>query len=93
MKRLRSAEKCNLLISVSDTGMGITEKQQEEILNESSQGDSSTMRIFGGTGLGLPISRKLVELMGGCLLLESKEGEGSRFYFELGVKLAARSKK
>jgi signal transduction histidine kinase/DNA-binding response OmpR family regulator len=70
-------------ISVCDTGIGIPAHKQQQIFASFTQVDSSTTRKYGGTGLGLTISRKLVELMGGDIWVESREGEGSRFHFEL----------
>jgi len=68
---------------VSDTGIGICEENIEKIFKKFNQADSSTTRKFGGTGLGLNISKSLIEIMGGALWAESKEGEGSTFQFEL----------
>jgi signal transduction histidine kinase/DNA-binding response OmpR family regulator len=70
-------------ISVCDTGIGIPVDKQQEIFASFTQVDSSTTRKYGGTGLGLTISRKLVEIMGGQIWVESREGEGSRFHFEI----------
>jgi PAS domain S-box-containing protein len=69
--------------SVRDTGIGISEEQQKKLFQAFSQADTSTTRRFGGTGLGLVITKSLLEKMGCELLLESIPGEGSRFYFSL----------
>ena len=69
--------------SVKDSGIGISPEQKTNIFEAFSQADISTSRKFGGTGLGLTISRKLVELMGGKLDLESERGEGATFFFSL----------
>lgn len=72
-----------LRFSVSDTGIGIPQEKIESVFERFSQVDASTTRKFGGTGLGLAISRKLVKMMGGSLQVESREGEGSVFFFTL----------
>ncbi|MBF0310147.1 MAG: response regulator [Magnetococcales bacterium] len=72
-----------LHIVVEDTGVGISPEKQEEIFQDFAQGDSSVTRRFGGSGLGLTISRRLARLMGGELWVDSRLGEGSRFHLRL----------
>ncbi|MCP4870905.1 MAG: response regulator, partial [Proteobacteria bacterium] len=74
-----------IVVSVSDTGIGIPAEKQERIFDAFEQADASIERQYGGTGLGLAVTRQLVELHGGELRLESTPGEGSVFSFTLKV--------
>jgi signal transduction histidine kinase/DNA-binding response OmpR family regulator/HPt (histidine-containing phosphotransfer) domain-containing protein len=74
-----------LRFSVADTGIGIATEKLATIFDPFTQADGSTTRRFGGTGLGLTICSRLVEMMGGRIWAESRIGEGSTFYFELTV--------
>lgn len=69
--------------SVKDTGIGISPAAQARLFEAFTQADSSTTRQFGGTGLGLTISKKIVELMQGQLQVTSTEGKGSQFFFDI----------
>ena len=76
-----TTEDMELHFSVQDTGIGIPLNKQRHVFSAFSQADSSSTRMFGGTGLGLTISSQLVEMMGGRIWLESEEGMGSTFHF------------
>ncbi|MDI7189328.1 hybrid sensor histidine kinase/response regulator [Leptospira santarosai] len=77
--------------SVSDSGIGIPLEKQKQVFDAFSQSDTSTARKFGGSGLGLSITKQLVELQGGTLNLESKEGFGSKFTFAITYDIPSES--
>ncbi len=79
--------KVRLHCSVADDGIGIPQEKQENIFSAFEQVDDSTTREFGGTGLGLAIAAKLIEMMGGDIVVSSEVGQGSTFFFnvQLGV--------
>lgn len=72
-------------VSVSDTGIGIPEDKLDRIFERLYQVDNSLTRQYGGTGMGLAITREIVEAHGGEIKVESKVGEGSRFWFTVPV--------
>jgi len=80
-----AATKESLTLSVSDTGIGIAQDKFEGIFNSFEQADGSTQREFGGTGLGLSVSKQLVELHGGTIGVESELDRGSTFFFTLPI--------
>jgi len=77
----------SFLISVSDTGPGLSETDQLKIFEEFQQADGSSTRKKGGTGLGLPFQRKIVQMHGGHIGVESVLGNGSRFWFTLPIRV------
>lgn len=84
-------ERTTLHFCVKDTGIGISASEQSRIFEKFTQVDNSISRRFGGMGVGLSITKSLIELMEGRIWLESEEGKGSCFYFMLPFKVAEES--
>ncbi|QQX78141.1 response regulator [Aequorivita iocasae] len=84
----KSAKKVVVHFEVEDTGDGISKKKQNTIFESFSQGSLQINRKYGGTGLGLSIVKNLLELMGSKIFLESKLGEGSKFWFNISYEIA-----
>jgi len=82
---LEGGNQCRIHCSVQDHGIGIAADRQHLLFQPFNQADSSTSRKFGGTGLGLFIAKRFTEMMQGNMWLESNEGEGSTFYFDIVV--------
>ncbi|MDF0551944.1 SpoIIE family protein phosphatase [Kamptonema sp. UHCC 0994] len=76
-----------IAITISDTGIGIPEDKLDSIFESFEQGEGSTARVYGGTGLGLAVTKKLVELHGGVISVKSQMGVGSQFTFTLPVSI------
>ncbi len=83
-----SDEEITVIFSVADTGIGISEDDMARLFSPFIQADVSTSRKFGGTGLGLAICKRLVEAMGGTIVVASEMGKGSRFTFSIAVQRA-----
>lgn len=79
----KTSDYIDIMFSIKDTGIGIPEDKVDSIFERFTQAEANTARRFGGSGLGLSIVKSLLELMGGCIEVESKYGEGSNFYFNI----------
>ena len=80
-----SKDKSDIKFAVRDTGIGMNEEQLGKVFEEFTQADTSTSKDYGGTGLGLPISKKMTEMMGGKMDVDSKEGEGTTFSITIPI--------
>jgi CheY-like chemotaxis protein len=85
----RTGDEAILHVAVADTGIGVPAARQAAIFEAFTQADGSTARSHGGTGLGLTISRRLVEMMGGRLWLVSPPGRGAAFHFTVQIRIRA----
>jgi CheY-like chemotaxis protein len=83
----RETDQLRLFFSVSDNGIGIAQHHLGKIFDSFSQGDSATTRKYGGSGLGLSISKSLIQQFSGKLYVQSVKGQGSHFYFDVTLPL------
>ncbi|MDR2578373.1 MAG: response regulator [Chitinispirillales bacterium] len=82
-------DSCTIRFTVKDTGIGISNEQQKDLFKPFEQADGGRSRKYGGIGLGLPISKHIVDMMGGEIWVESELGNGASFVFEITVQISA----
>jgi len=82
---------CKIRVEVADTGIGISSEQAKKLFSAFGQASSGTTREFGGTGLGLVISKSIVAMMGGTISIESEEGEGTKVIFTANVERSSKN--
>jgi signal transduction histidine kinase len=91
-REFQEGEHMMLGFTVADTGIGIPRERQKEVFTSFTQADNSTTRKYGGTGLGLTISHRLTEMLGGRIWVDSEPGKGSSFHFTARFRIAGESK-
>lgn len=90
IKKLNTTNnKIKILTEIIDTGIGIPREKQKDIWEVFKQASNTTNRLYGGTGLGLPIAKSIIESMGSKVHINSENGKGSHFYFEVDLKIAS----
>ena len=90
IKKLNTTNnKIKILTEIIDTGIGIPAEKQRDIWEVFKQASNTTNRLYGGTGLGLPIAKSIIESMGSKVHIDSEDGKGSHFYFEVDLKIAS----
>jgi PAS domain S-box-containing protein len=91
-RQTQEADGRRLRVEVQDSGIGMSPEQMATIFDRFTQADASTSRQYGGTGLGLAISKRIIEVLGGAVGVTSRVGEGSTFWFEITLQVAAASR-
>ena len=88
----RGSSHCKVRVSVTDSGIGLSQEQQSRLFASFAQAESSTSRKYGGTGLGLAITKRIIDLMNGHIWIESELDKGASFIFEVDVRIGADKK-
>ena len=87
---VETVNKMNIKFDIIDTGIGMNKEQLENVFEEFTQAESSTSKDYGGTGLGLPISKKMAEMMGGEINAKSSKGKGTTFTVTLPITVSSK---